>query len=190
MSALVSFREVDPEIDAGKILSWRRQPHVSIFMSTDVEDDVEAQLQWLESCFERTDYYHWIFSIGGKEAGLINISGFETGAGTTSWGYYIGERSLLGLGAVVPPFLYNWLFRAIGLNKIEVEVLANNQQVLNMHEYHGYCRRPDKDGVIFKGPEAIELRALELTRASWLSQDGMARFSAPFPTARWVPRGL
>lgn len=185
MSALVSFREVDPS-DAAMILEWRRKPRVTDFMNTDVGNDVQAQATWLSSCFEKPHYYHWVFSMNGTEAGLLSISDFDLDSGTTSWGYYIGEESLLGLGALVPPYLYNWLFRTVGLNKVEVEVFANNEQVLRMHKYYGYLRAPDKDRAILKSGQKIQLRALELHARDWLLQDRMQRFVTAFPTYRWT----
>jgi len=191
MPALVTFREVDPS-DASMILSWRSKPRVTDFMNTDVDNDVNAQTQWLVSCFEKPRYYHWIFSMNGTEAGLLSIADFDLDAGTTSWGYYIGEDSLLGFGAVVPPYLYNWLFRTVGLRRVEVEVFANNEQVLRMHDYHGYRRVPDRDRSIEKSGREIQLRALELHAKDWIQQHRMQRFVAEFPVARWTagPRTL
>lgn len=185
MSALVSFREVDPS-DAAKILSWRRSPRVTEFMNTDVAKELDAQATWLASCFEKPHYYHWIFSIGATEAGLLNLSDFDLDSGTSSWGYYIGEELLLGFGALVPPYLYNWLFRTMGLHKIEVEVFASNAQVLRMHTYHGYSRVPEKDRAIVKSEQEIQLRALELDAKDWCQQDRMQRFVTAFPTRRWT----
>ena len=185
MSAHVSFREVDPS-DAAMILSWRRTPRVTDLMHTDVGDDVEAQATWLASCFEKPHYYHWVFSIGGTEAGLLSIADFDLDSGTSSWGYYMGEGSLLGFGALVPPYLYNWLFRTVGLHKVEVEVFASNEQVLRMHKYHGYSRVPEKDRAILKSGQEIQLCALELDARDWLPQDRMQRFVTAFPTRRWM----
>jgi len=185
MTSLVSFRETDL-MDAALLLEWRRKPRVTDFMNTDVDNDVQAHVEWLSSCFTKPQYYHWIFSLHGTEAGLLSISDFDLNSGTTSWGYYLGEESLLGLGALVPPYLYNWLFRTLGLNKVEVEVFANNEQVLRMHEYHGYLRATDKDRTILKSGKVVQLFGLELHARDWLLQNRMQRFVTAFPTNHWV----
>lgn len=185
MPALVSFREVNLS-DAAKILAWRRKPRVTNFMNTDLDDDVQAQAAWLSSCYKKPSYYHWVFMIHGSEAGLVSVSDLDLDKGTTSWGYYVGEESLLGLGALVPPYLYNWIFRDLGLKLIEAEVFANNDAVLRMHRFHGYRREPNNDRTIVKSGQMIQLIGLQLHAKDWLQQNRMQRFVAPFPTRLWA----
>lgn len=189
MSAIVSFREVDVS-DAEKILRWRRQSRVADFLSTDVVGNLSAQRNWVRASYGKSSYYHWVFQIHGADAGLLSISDFDPIRGVTSWGYYIGEDSFLGLGAMIPPYLYNWLFRNVGLNKVQVEVFSTNNVALRMHHEHGYVRVPEKDKKLDRGGERIFLQSLELRASEWLKQRIADRFIADFPINRWSANPL
>lgn len=187
MSALVSFREIDVS-DAHQILKWRRNSRVADFLTNDVVDDLSAQRDWVRASFGRPDYYHWLFSLQGVDAGVLSIADFDHVRGVTSWGYYVGEDSCLGLGAIIPPYLYNWLFRSLGLKKVQVEVFSTNEVVLRMHNRHGYFRVPEKDRKILKSGREIVLQAMELKASDWLKQHAMEKFVADFPTNHWSAR--
>jgi len=187
MTALVLFREIDVS-DAEKILKWRRQSRVTEFLTTDVDDNLSAQKNWVRASYAKPGYYHWIFQLNGVDAGILNVSDFDPTQGVTSWGYYVGEYSFFGLGAMIPPYLYNWLFRFVGISKIHVEVFSTNHLVLRMHSHHGYIRMPRNDRTIVKAGQEVALQSLELTASDWLKQRDAERFIADFPTNRWSAR--
>ena len=187
MNDFVSFREILPA-DAHQILEWRRKSRVAEFLISEVDSNLGAQENWVTSSQERADYYHWLFSIHGTEAGILSIAGLDFIRGVASWGYYIGNDSFLGLGAIIPPYLYNWLFQSLNLAKVEVEVFSTNQVVLRMHSFHGYRRVPEKDREVVRGGRQFTLLAMELNANDWLRQRAMLKFVAEFPTTRWTAR--
>ncbi len=182
--ASISLREVS-EKDAVQILAWRRKPRVTDLMTTDVPDDLEAQRRWLSSCFDKPSYYHWVIQFQGRDAGLLSVADLDLAKGTTSWGYYVGEAAHLGLGALLPPYFYNWLFESLPIQRIDVEVFATNQLVLDMHVFHGYVRNPERDRVIVKNGVAHDVVALALSDTRWAAQTRFHRFTTHFPVSRW-----
>lgn len=180
----ISFREVFPE-DAQMILDWRTSRRVTNFMNTDMEYDIEAQMRWLKACGTKPHYYHWIIECDKKSAGLASISDYDPAKKTTSWGFYIGNDEFKGAGGLVPPFLYNYCFRTLGVERIEAEVFFNNVGVIKLHQMHGYFFTPAGDRVIEKNGKEILLISMKLERATFLDSR-FARYQVSFPTLNWI----
>lgn len=170
----IVFREPD-DGDAALILRWRQSERVARRMSSRFEGDLESQRRWLEACRSRTDYHHWIVEAGGRPAGFISVARLDLAAGATSWGYYLGDEAALGLGGLVPPYLYNWLFFDLRLFRIEAEVRADNEEVVDLHRFHGYRREAAPAGA---APGHVHL---VLERAAWAARTRLHRLRADFP---------
>ncbi len=157
--------------DAALILSWRTSPRVAAFMNTVVDHDLTAQRDWLARSATRSDYVHWLIRAGDAKIGLLNVSDLDRARGETSWGFYIGDDAHLGLGGLVPPYLYNHLFFELKLRRVLAEVQAANEPVLGLHRLHGYrVTGEDADRVW-----------LELTAVAWAAKPRFHRFRAAFP---------
>ena len=148
-------------------------------MSTEVTFDMNAQIQWIKAAEERTDYFHWFICLGERKIGLINICGFDPERHETSWGFYIGEEEFIGLGGLVPPFLYNFLFFDLKIGLVRAEVLEGNEQLLSLHKLHGY--QNTYDSTVKKNGREIKTYNLVLARASWMEKKRFHRYRALFP---------
>ena len=180
---MITFREVQ-QGDAAMILNWRTSKRVTQFMNTDLEPDLAAQARWIESCYTRSDYYHWIIQHEGQDVGFLCLTDLDLAARTASWGFYIGDENASGVGGRVPPCFYDLAFRQLGLARIDAEVFYNNTRVIDLHRLHGYRFVPQKDRVIEKHRKEILLVALELTAETFLG-GRFARHRAVFPVAQW-----
>lgn len=185
--SLVSFREVLEE-DAGKILRWRLMPRVADQMTTVVPPDLELQKKWIRNRRSLPSYYHWIIQISNADSGLLSLTNFVFSSSSASWGFYIGEDKALGLGAVVPPYFYNWVFSTLGIDRLDVEVYEKNATVLAIHEFHGFRRVPSKDRVALKGGLDWPLVALTLSKSEWQERERFHKFLTPLPTSKWSER--
>lgn len=181
---MVSFREVDVG-DARLVLDWRTKLRVTSQMLTDIAYDEVGQRAWLERCYDNPSYYHWIVEVAGRPIGLANISDLDVSARSVSWGYYIGEDSALGVGAWIPPYVYNWLFRVVGIETIEIDVLTANTTVLRMHQFHGYRGVQGPPKSVQKGEDILELQTMVLDASTWGRLERFQRYVADFPTRRW-----
>lgn len=181
-----SLREVTPD-DAQLLLDWRTKPRITRFSITDIPYDLEAQHRWLESCYHRSDYYHWIVEVDGRPVGTVNLDGYDRAARGTAWGFCIGSDDHVGLGALIPPCFYNFAFAHLGVDRINGETFFNNTGVLELHRLHGYRFTPAQDRVIVKHKREVLLVAQQLDRAAW-DQARYQRFNAAFPTERWTAR--
>jgi len=182
----ISFREVKLD-DAQMILRWRTCPRVTRFMNTDIEYDIEAQKRWLSNCYTKRHYYHWIIESDNNPIGLINILNYDLLEKNLGWGFYVGEENYKGIGGFVPPFLYNFCFKSLGVKQICAEVFFNNVSMVKLCLMHGYFFTPAGDRVITKNGKDILLISMKLEKDDFLKSK-FYRFSADFPTERWTGR--
>ncbi|NCZ63624.1 MAG: hypothetical protein EBY62_07460, partial [Cellvibrionales bacterium] len=56
---MFTFREIETS-DAELILNWRTSPGIAKYMKTEVDHGVLEQEQWIISCRDRADFYHWL----------------------------------------------------------------------------------------------------------------------------------
>lgn len=173
------FTFIPPTLDdAEQILIWRTNPRVTRFMNTDVVFDLEAHIRWMMEAEKRADYFHWVIFLNGRKIGLINICHLDLERRETSWGFYIGEDEFVGVGGLVPPFLYNFLFFDLGVGQVLAEVLEGNDPLVSLHELHGY-QHISRSTVNKNGVE-IKAFNLVLTRDIWIEKKRFHRYRANF----------
>ncbi|MCH8243199.1 MAG: UDP-4-amino-4,6-dideoxy-N-acetyl-beta-L-altrosamine N-acetyltransferase [Planctomycetes bacterium] len=169
------------EADAKTILEWRIKPRITQFMLTDVEYDLEKQKAWLTSVRSQSDNMHWIINISARKIGLIYLTDINRQDKRCYWGFYVGEDAYLGIGGMIPPYLYNFVFFEMRMETLMGEVLSGNERLIDLHKYHGYryleCRSKDtiKNGISY------DVHVMELTREAWRSKTRFHKYRAVFP---------
>lgn len=149
-------------------------------MITDVELDMDKQRRWLERISSDPSVRYWMIKLDETPLGVINLAEISSQHRRCSAGYYIGDLNYKQLGAVIPPYLYNYVFRQLRLNKIYGDVVASNAAVLRMHAMHGYRVVGTYKQHVMKYGEFLDLVAIELLAETWLAQPKYARYVADF----------
>ena len=180
----ILFREVELD-DALMILRWRTCPHVTKFMKTDIEYNIEDQKRWLRNCYTKSHYYHWIIESDNFPVGLVKINDYDPLKKNLGWGFYIGEKDYNEIGVFIPPYLYNYCFKSLCVSQIYSEVFSDNTSVVKLLRIHGYFFTPANDRVITKNGKDILLISMKLKKDDFLKSK-FSRFSANFPTKHWV----
>lgn len=162
------------------ILRWRTRPDIASVMISDVEPDMDEQRRWLEKISSEPAVRHWMILWNDRPIGVINLAEIDHRHKRCSAGYYIGDLDLRQLGAVIPPYLYNHVFRDLGFNKIYGEVLASNSAALRMHAMHGYRQVGTLREHIFKDGRFMDMVVIELLASTWLAQPRYRRYVAEF----------
>ena len=180
----ISFREIDLS-DAELLLNWRSKPRVTNFMNSDIRISQKNQELWIKKSYERKDYYNWIVQNKDEDVGFISIRDLDLVNKTSSWGFYIGEDSALGLGSIIPPYFYNFLFENFGIEKITAEVFYTNVDVIKLHIMHGYKFNPKLDHVIEKNGCDELIISLYLARESF-ENSKFSSLRASFPVDSWL----
>ena len=181
---MLAFRELDSD-DADMILSWRAKERITRYMSTDVENDIDAQRKWLKNSYSRPDYYHWIIQYDGKDIGFINISDWNPLLKETFWGYYIGKDSALGIGGIVPPCLYKFAFGVLGVKSVKAAIFQENIKVIQLHTIQGYKFEPSRDYIIQKNGIDIRMVCMSLGKNTFEAK-GFDRLDIELPITKWM----
>lgn len=182
----VSFREVDPTRDAAKILAWRTSSFVDDQMLTRVNHDLRTQQEWLQRVRCDGNYYHWIIQVAHEDVGLINVGSIDRLSRECSWGFYLSNASHTGVGAFIPPYVYNWMFRTLSIDRVHARVLSSNSAALRIHKFYGMVESDDASELDEKGSR---LRTLYLDRCSWDQSNRYHAMYADFPVRKWNARG-
>jgi UDP-4-amino-4,6-dideoxy-N-acetyl-beta-L-altrosamine N-acetyltransferase len=183
----LTFREVNDD-DAAMILEWRSSPRVSQVMATNFTSTIDEQTAWINRVRIGENYYHWLIRDNEKDVGLISINQIDHANKSCHWGFYIGDERSLGQGALLPAYLYNWLFSLPPIENIFTESFESNRQALGMHDAYGFEATPDGDRIV--GDEGRRLVAMRLTKEKWHSMVRFHRFKATFPTQLWSGNSL
>ena len=180
---MISFREIEIE-DAKTILDWRTSKRVTKFMNFDMNYDIDAQKRWLKNSFNKSTYYHWIIQYGCKDVGLLNFVDWNKEERTTSWGFYIGDESALGVGGLVPSYFYNFAFDKLGVDRVLAEVVYNNTGVIDLHLKQGYVFDPKRDHVIEKNGHSILMVCMSLCKHDFKASK-LSRLKQELPISNW-----
>ena len=182
---MLLFREVTIE-DAPQLIEWRTSQRVDSMMLSTISDRLDDQIKWLLSCFERTDYYHWIINDGESDIGLVSINLFNPEEASTSWGYYIGDDRKIGAGATVPAYFYNFIFsKSSPINCVTAEILETNNKVIRMHSIYGYVNTPELDRNVIRNGTPTKLVTMKLTREVWALNGQFKNYFSEFPMNNW-----
>ncbi len=162
------------------VLRWRMQPEVSRYMLTDISGSMEDQKRWFHNISEDDGYLYWVIFYQGDPIGLINLAAIDRRNQRTNIGYYIGEVKFRPLGFMIPPYLYNFVFKEMKFRKIYGEVVASNENILTMHRMHGFREVGTFKDHIFKDGKFHDVILVELLSESWLAKEKYKSYQAQF----------
>ena len=151
------------------ILKWRARADVTHYMITDIKYDVTQQREWFRNVSVDDSCKYWIISYQSTLIGLIYLTDIDYNNKHCKWGYYIGEPNYRGIGSIIPPYLYNYVFSDMKFNKIIAEVMEGNNSVIRLHQLHGYRFVGAYKQHIFKYDKYHDLFVYELLNRSWHS---------------------
>jgi UDP-4-amino-4,6-dideoxy-N-acetyl-beta-L-altrosamine N-acetyltransferase len=150
-----------------QVLKWRTQENVTKYMLTDIEYNLDNQRRWFDKISKLTTEKYWMIEIEDRLVGVISLNNIDYTNRKTSCGFYIGEDNYRRLGGLVPPYLYNYVFKDLQLNKITAEVMEGNENVVKIHKFHGYREVGTYMDHIFKYGQYHDLYLMELLKLDW-----------------------
>lgn len=180
---MISFREINTS-DAEKILIWRTKNRVTKYMNTDIDFNIENQKKWIINLYNRKNYYYWIVQHNNIDVGVISLSDYNENKKITSWGFYIGEDDFIGIGAFVPLYFYNFVFKELKILKITAEIFYDNTNTIKLHMLHGYKFEPNSCRTITKNGKEILLIGMSLNVNDFLKKK-KDKYISNFPLVKW-----
>ncbi len=152
------------------VLAWRTKADVARSMFTTVTNNIEKQRRWFERISVDASCRYWIIMCEEAPIGVLNLAQIDGVNRRCSAGYYVGEEAYRSLGAMIPAYLYNYVFKVMGFHKIYGEVMADNARVLQIHALHGYRQVGTYKDHVFKEGRFYDVVLVELLSESWLNQ--------------------
>lgn len=164
---LINFEKLRFE-DLELVLKWRTSPHVTEFMYTDIENNMEKQYEWFKKINQSSTEKHWIIAYKGEKIGLISLTNIDYKNKKSSSGFYIGELNYAILSSRILPYFLNYIFLQLQFNKIYIEVMSHNKNMLKMDLHYGFRHVGTMKQHIFKNDKFYDVEILELLRSTWL----------------------
>lgn len=149
-------------------LKWRTLPHVQAGMITQVENNLEKHLEWFNRINRDEESKYWIINFNLVPIGVINLTRIDYRNSRCSAGFYIGNLDYRAGSIFVLPYLYNYVFYKLRLNKIYGEVLATNNHIIEIHKLHGFKVVGKYQQHIVKNEVKLDILMIELMSSDWM----------------------
>lgn len=150
-----------------QVLGWRSDAEISRYLFTDIEPDLEQQQCWFQNISSDPCCRHWLIRCNDQEIGLAYLSEIDYTNRRCSCGFYIGKKCFQRYGGVILPGIVNYVFEELEFNKIYGEVMAGNDNVIKLHEIHGYRQVGVWQQHVFKYGAWYDVHLFELLRSRW-----------------------
>lgn len=132
------------EEDLERLRRWRNENRSYFFDSRYITK--EGQQNWYANVYLKKDNdLIFIIESGGKPIGTVSLYLIDLSAGQAEFGrMVIGDLKSRrkGLAQDASKALIRWGFSDLGLRKIVLEVLANNQPAICLYEKIGFQKTP------------------------------------------------
>lgn len=139
---MLTFRPL-AEADRDRIRDWRNQENVRRYFHSSAVIGAEAHAAWFAN--RPANAHYRVAEYGGKPVGLVYFTRIE--GANAQWGFYLGERQVapkLGLDMAQAALQEA---RALGLQRLEAEVLEANRKSIELHAALGFKKQAEREGV-------------------------------------------
>ena len=167
MHEFLSYRKITVS-DAQLLMDWRSAPHVAQYMLTQIERDLNKQIDWIVRCSNRSDYDHRIIQIENKDVGYCSITSKDSLAQIGELGVYIGD-----LNTPRQLSIYNFLgtmnhaFFTLGLKKIVNQISENNPRTIRSQRFNGYEYAGYKPSNLDGNKPSPKMHIFEISKERW-----------------------
>ena len=167
MHEFLSYRKITVS-DAQLLMDWRSAPHVAQYMLTQIEQDLNKQIDWIVRCSNRSDYHHRIIQIENRDVGYCSITTKDSLAQIGELGVYIGD-----LNTPRQLSIYNFLgtmnhaFFTLGLKKIVNQISENNPRTIRLQTLNGYVYSGSKSSSLDANKGAPTMHFFEISKERW-----------------------
>lgn len=87
---MLSFKKLE-ESDLELVLEWRTSDHVTRYMYTDIEKNMENQRKWFKRISQDDSQFYWIIQYNQNPIGLISLNQIDRVNKKATFGYYLGD---------------------------------------------------------------------------------------------------
>ncbi|KLU65868.1 putative ribosomal N-acetyltransferase YdaF [Desulfosporosinus acididurans] len=172
---MVQWRKIQ-ESDLEMIMNWRMRPDITRVMFTDPVLTLDGQREWFRRIQTDPTQKHWITMVHDKPVGIASLVGIDYQNLCCKSGGYIAERQDRDFGTVIAQEtgLLTAAFDILKLNRIQAEVMSNNQRVAKMLVLNGYTQEGVLRKAVYKNGEYFDVIVCSMLKEEWAA--GKTRF--------------
>jgi UDP-4-amino-4,6-dideoxy-N-acetyl-beta-L-altrosamine N-acetyltransferase len=169
---IVSIERIS-QADRAALLQWRNDPEVSKWMYTNHEIGEAEHNLWFSTMLVDTSKVYWKIVVDGTAVGAIFLTGILGDEKSCEWGMYLADVDVRGKGVAQAACVlsFQFAFKALGMEVVKCEAVAQNDIAIGLYESVGYVRTGVQADAVKRGDEMLSVVTLELTRESWNSRE-------------------
>jgi UDP-4-amino-4,6-dideoxy-N-acetyl-beta-L-altrosamine N-acetyltransferase len=153
-----------------KVRDIRNEEGVRRWMYTDHTIGANEHLKWINRL--KNDDRQIVFVILDKEnnpLGVVSVNAVDHDHKKADWAYYLTQNARGGLGSAVEFSFINFIFDSLGIQKLNCEVIAENDAVVKLHKKFLFQDEGFRRSNIIKDGRRIGVHFLGLTQEEWNS---------------------
>jgi UDP-4-amino-4,6-dideoxy-N-acetyl-beta-L-altrosamine N-acetyltransferase len=165
---VIALREITVA-DRDMLRTWRNQPDVAKYMYSDHHITEPEHAAWFAGLASDATRRHWIIVCDGVDVGLVSLYRIDTTHKRCAWAFYLASPDVRGkgIGSFVEYAVLRHVFDELGLYRLSCEVLATNEQVIQMHESFGFRREATFREHVVKEGQRVDVISLAVLRPEW-----------------------
>ena len=165
--------------DLEKIMNWRMMPEITKYMNTDPQLTLEGQQKWFEKISKKENEFHWVLEVDEEPIGYVSLVDWDKHNNIIHTGVYIAvkEKRSMVLAVNLQLSMYEFAFEKLGVNKVSMEILGNNKNVISLNERLGAVREGILRQEIKKGEDYYDLYLLGVLKQEWQQIKNKIKYS-------------
>lgn len=151
-----------------KIRDIRNEPGVRRWMFTDQVIGINEHLAWINRL--KTDDSRIVFAVlnqAREPLGLASVNAIDRRHKRADWGFFLTRAARGSLWPAVEFSLIDFVFEALGMEKLNSEVVAGNAAVVKLHLKFLFQQEGFRRSNLTKNGERLGVHMLGLTRPEW-----------------------
>jgi UDP-4-amino-4,6-dideoxy-N-acetyl-beta-L-altrosamine N-acetyltransferase len=156
------------ENDLPLVLAWRNSERIRAASFGDREISMDEHRAWFSGATATGRSRSFIFDVDDRPAGVVNFTNIDAVAGTSEWGFYIGEPSApKGSGAAMGFLALEEAFGSMKLSAITGRTLGRNPASAKYHEKLGFLLVRRLPGAAVKNGQSDDVLEYRLDAPRW-----------------------
>jgi UDP-4-amino-4,6-dideoxy-N-acetyl-beta-L-altrosamine N-acetyltransferase len=152
------------------VLDLRNSESIRKHMYTNRPISLDEHFSWIDRL--KTDTSNHVFTIFFKDSvvGSVALNKIDEINSSAYWDFYMDEKyRRIGLAAIVEYEFLNYTFFKMGIEKLNSEVLGNNDSVVNLHKKYGFHEEGVLRENIMRDGERIGVHLIGILKREWES---------------------
>jgi UDP-4-amino-4,6-dideoxy-N-acetyl-beta-L-altrosamine N-acetyltransferase len=137
-------------------------------MYTDHIIGLAEHFAWIDRLENDKKQIVFVVLLGNKVSGVVSINALDRIHRKSEWAFYLDDKARGGVGAALEYALLNYAFDALGLEKLNCEVIETNPSVVKMHLKFGFLEEGFMRSNIIKNDVRIGVHCLGLLKEDWV----------------------